>query len=122
MADTVMGVLHTVRFYLDRYQPKRAPTRSILSPTSGPWVKRGESVSRPRSQGPASELPRSVGSPSAQANRCSEIAPSIVGRDEAKAKRDENALLCRHPEQKDVRPDTQHGGGNVVSSLLVRQS
>jgi hypothetical protein len=122
MADTVMGVLHTVRFYLDRYQPKRAPTRCIPSPTSGPWVERGESVSCPRSQGPASELPRSVGSPSAQANRCSEIVPSIVGRDESRTKRDEDALLFRHPDQREMRPDTQRTGDNVVPSPFVRQA
>ena len=121
-ANTLMGVLHTADFYLDPYQPTRALARRVPSPPSALWVKRGESVSRSRSHGPASELPRSVGSPSTQANRFIEIAPSIVGHDEAGFKQDGNALLFRHPEQRDVRPDTQHEGGNVVPSLLVRQA
>jgi hypothetical protein len=47
IGDTMMGILHTVDFYLDRYQPTRAFARRVLSPPSALWVKRGESVTRP---------------------------------------------------------------------------
>jgi hypothetical protein len=98
----------------------RVLSLAASSPPSAPWVKRGECVSRPLPRAPERTTKK---------HRLPVHASQQVLRDRSRVssaatKRDssieENALLYRHPEQRDVRSDTQHGGGNVVPLLLVR--